>query len=130
MGLAPSPSRLFCPAAGVAPSRPVRAKTVATERPVRLLHKNAPTGTQHGVRAGEFVGQGANVHVGVVQDKVLEVDELAFEPERAGSVGEVLALDKTVADGGTSQPLVKAGQNLGGCRFYFPISNREKSGIV
>ncbi|WP_281035924.1 MULTISPECIES: hypothetical protein [unclassified Mesorhizobium] len=65
-----------------------------------------------------------------MQDEVFEVDELAVEPQRGGCVGEVLALDKTVADGGTSQPLVKAGQNLGGCRFYFPISNREKSGVV
>ncbi|WP_292191917.1 hypothetical protein [Mesorhizobium sp.] len=63
--------------------------------------------------------------MGVVQDKILEVHELALEPERGGCVGEVLALDKTVADGGTSQPLVKAGRNLGGCRFHFLISIAE-----
>ncbi|EHH05512.1 hypothetical protein MEA186_29917 [Mesorhizobium amorphae CCNWGS0123] len=66
------------------------------------------------MRPGELVGRSADVHVGVVQDEVFEMDELAFEPQRGGRVGEVLALDKTVADGGTSQPLVKAGQNLGG----------------
>ncbi|WP_292231963.1 hypothetical protein [Mesorhizobium sp.] len=68
--------------------------------------------------------------MGVVQDEVFEVHELALEPQRGGRIGKMLALDKTVADGGTSQPLVKARQNLGGCRFYFPISNREKSGVV
>ncbi|MER8479722.1 MULTISPECIES: hypothetical protein [unclassified Mesorhizobium] len=60
--------------------------------------------------------------MGVVQDEVLEVDEFAREPERGGCVGEVLALDKTVADGGTRQSLVKPRQSLGRCRFHFPIS--------
>ncbi len=66
------------------------------------------------MRAGELVGRRADVHVGVVQDEILEVDELALEPQRGGRVGEVLALDKTVAHRRTGQPLVEARQNLGG----------------
>ena len=61
------------------------------------------------MRPGEFVGRGADVHAGVVQDEVLEVDEFALEPQCGGRVGEVLALDKTVADRRAGQPLVEAG---------------------
>ncbi|WP_192250218.1 hypothetical protein [Mesorhizobium caraganae] len=46
--------------------------------------------------------------MGVVQDEVLEVDELALEPQRRGRVGEVLALDKAVADRRAVKPLVVA----------------------
>ena len=114
---APSPSRLFCPDAGAAPPRPVSAK-----RPSRLsaqsgvCGKNLAAGAQHRMRAGELVGRRADVHVGVVQDQVLEVDELALEPERGGRVGKVLALDKTVAHRRAGQPLVEARQNLGRAR--------------
>ena len=68
------------------------------------------------MRPGELVGRGADVHVGVVQDEVFEVDELALEPERGGRVGEMLALDKAVAHRRTGQPLVEARQNLGRAR--------------
>jgi hypothetical protein len=35
--------------------------------------------------------------MGIVQNEILEVDELPFEPQRGGRVGEVLALDKQLA---------------------------------
>ncbi|MBM2712830.1 hypothetical protein JQK88_16675 [Mesorhizobium caraganae] len=61
----------------------------------------------------------------VMQDEVLEVDQLALEPQRGGRVSKVLALDGPFADRRTGQPLVDPRQNL--CRFYFPISNAGMS---
>ncbi|PWK59073.1 hypothetical protein C8K44_1472 [Aminobacter sp. AP02] len=49
------------------------------------------------MRAGELVGWGANVHVGVVEDEILQVDEFALKPECCGRIGKLLALDKAVA---------------------------------
>ncbi|WP_394885922.1 hypothetical protein ACG873_00215 (plasmid) [Mesorhizobium sp. AaZ16] len=54
--------------------------------------------------------------MGVVQDQVFEVDELALEPERGGRVGKILAFDKAVAYGAGPHALVKAGQNRGRLR--------------
>ncbi|RWX58171.1 hypothetical protein EOA24_39515 [Mesorhizobium sp. M2A.F.Ca.ET.039.01.1.1] len=82
------------------------------------------------MRPGELVGRGADVHVGVVQDEVFDMDELAVEPQRRGRVGKMLALDKAVSDRAFEHALVEPGQKVFGCRFYFPISNREKSGVV
>jgi hypothetical protein len=45
------------------------------------------------------VGGGANIAVGVVQDEVFEMDELAVDPEGGAGVGEILPLNKAGADG-------------------------------
>ena len=66
--------------------------------------------------AGEFVGGRSDVHAGVVQHEVFEVDELALEPERGGGVGEVGPRDPAVADGARSQPLVEPRQRVFGAR--------------
>ncbi|WP_248307736.1 hypothetical protein [Bosea sp. AS-1] len=50
----------------------------------------------------------ADVHAGVVEDEVVEVDELALEPQTAAGVGEVSPRDKTVADRAFRQPLVES----------------------
>lgn len=68
--------------------------------------------------------------MGVVQDQVLKMDELALDSERGDRVVEVRAFEPPLANRRARQPLVQADQNLGRCRFYFPISNREKSGVV
>jgi hypothetical protein len=74
------------------------------------------------MRTGELVGRGADVHVGVVQDEVLDVDELAHEPKRGGRIGKMLALDGAVADRRAGQALVEPRQGFGGCGFYLRIS--------
>ncbi|MER9533848.1 hypothetical protein NKI89_29185 [Mesorhizobium sp. M0309] len=65
--------------------------------------------------------------MGVVQDEVFRVEELAVEPQRRGRVGEVGALQKTVAQRTLLRALVEAGQKVFGWRFYFPISNARTS---
>ncbi len=75
------------------------------------------------MRTGELVGRGADIHMGVVQDEILEVHEIALQPQRRRRIGKVLALDKTVADRRARQPLVEPRQNLGRAR------NRPKQGL-
>ena len=62
--------------------------------------------------AGELMGRGANVHVGVVEHEVVEVDQFAVEPQAGRGVGEVGAGDKTGADRAFGEPLVEAGQRI------------------
>jgi len=63
------------------------------------LGGDAPAGAQHIAGDGKFVGGGANIAVGVVQDEVFEMDELAVDPEGGAGVGEILPLNKAGADG-------------------------------
>ena len=58
----------------------------------------------------EFVGGRADVHAGVVQHKVFDMDELTLEPERGDRVRKVGSRDPAVADGARSQPLVEPRQ--------------------
>lgn len=59
------------------------------------------------LRAGEIVGRGANVHAGIVENEVVEVNELAFEPQAGAGVGEVRASDAAVADWALDEALVE-----------------------
>ena len=53
-------------------------KTGGRQRPVRLGRGDAAPGAQHGMRPGQLVGRGADVHAGVVENEIFEVDQLAF----------------------------------------------------
>ncbi|MER8376911.1 hypothetical protein [Mesorhizobium sp. M0488] len=53
---------------------------------------------------GELVGRRADVHVGVVQDQILDMDKLALEPQRGGGIVEMRARDKTLAHRTSGQP--------------------------
>ncbi len=45
------------------------------------------------------MGRGADVVAGVVQHQVLEVDELAIDPQRGAGIGKMGAFEKTFTDG-------------------------------
>lgn len=66
------------------------------------------------MRPGELVGRGADVQVGIMQDEVFRVDELAVEPQRRRRVGKTLTLDKTVADRAFVHALVQPRQKIFG----------------
>ena len=66
-------------------------------------------------RVSSWVGY-ADVHAGVVQHEVLQMDELALEPERGGGIGEMCPRDPAVTDGARSQPLVEPCQRVFGAR--------------
>ncbi len=99
------------------------------QRPIRLGPGDAPAGAARR-RARELVGRRADVHAGVGENEVVEVDELAFQPQSGAGVGEVGAGDPAVADRALGEALVEPAQRiLGGgerCRFYFPISSAQK----
>ena len=64
------------------PPRPRRlASPAGRQRPVGFGVGDAAAGAQHGMRPGELMGRGADVHVGVVEHEVVEVDQLAVEPQ-------------------------------------------------
>lgn len=44
------------------------------------------------------MGRGANIFCGVMEDEVLEMDELAVDPEGSAGVGKMHPLDKAFAD--------------------------------
>ena len=62
------------------------------------------------MRPGELLGRGADVHVGVVKHEVVEVDQLAVEPQAGRGIGEVGARDPPLADRAFGEPLIEAGE--------------------
>ena len=82
------------------------------QRPVGLGLGDAAAGAQHGMGAGELVGRGADVHVGVVEHEIVEVDQFAVEPQAGRGVGKVGAGDTAVADRAFGEPLVEPGQRI------------------
>ena len=60
------------------------------------------------------MGRGADVHAGVVEHEVVEVDQFAVEPQAGRGIGKVGAGDQTVADRAFGQPLVEAGERIFG----------------
>ena len=87
------------------------------QRPVGFGIGDAAAGAQHGMRPGELMGRGADVHVGVVEHEVVEVDQFAVEPQAGRGVGEVGANDKTGPDRALGEPLVEARQRIFRCGF-------------
>jgi len=81
---------------------------------------DAASGFEDVAGDGEFVGGGTDVPEGIMQDEVLEMDELAVDPERGMRVEEMRALDKALADRRAGDALVKTGKR--DCGFYFQIS--------
>ena len=104
--------RLF-PVVLPSPSAQARQSS-GRQRPVCLGRGDPASGAQHGAGAGEFVGWGADVHAGVVENEIFEVDQLAFEPQAGRGIGIMCARDPAIADRAFCQPLVKAGERIFG----------------
>jgi hypothetical protein len=66
--------------------------------------------------SGQLVGGGADVHAGVVEDEVVEVDKFAVEPQTGAGFGEMGPCDPTVADWASCEALVEAGEHVLGRR--------------
>ena len=64
--------------------------------------------------AGQLVGRGADIHAGVVEHEIVEVDQLAFEPQAGRGIGKMGARDPALADRAFGQPLVEAGERIFG----------------
>ncbi len=73
-------------------------KTSIRQRSVARLNAAGGRGApgRRRVGAGELMGGRAQVHLDVMEDEVLEMEELAGKPERKASVGKMPAGEKTV----------------------------------
>ena len=71
---------------------------------------------KHGVRPREVVGGRAQVHGGVVPDKVFEVRQRAREPQAGAGVQDVRAADPPLSDRARAEALVAARQKILGGR--------------
>jgi hypothetical protein len=63
----------------------------------------------------------ANVHLCVVENEVLEMDEVAADPHTGNGIEEIGSLSKACADLGSGNALIKPGKRIL-CRFQFRIS--------
>ncbi|MHC2302922.1 hypothetical protein ACVJBD_007189 [Rhizobium mongolense] len=80
---------------------------------VRQVLQNCPdppAGFQDVPGDSQFMRRGANVVVSVVQHQVLEVHQLAVDPQRGAGVREVGSFDKTLPDRRTRDPFVETRQ--------------------
>ena len=82
------------------------------------------------MRNDELMARRANVHLCVVENQILEMDEFAADPHTGDGIEEIGPLGKTWADLGPGDALIEPGKRIFSCRFHFPISNRKKSGVV
>ena len=85
-------------------------------RPAGLSRGDPAPRPQHGVRAREVVGGRAQVHGGVVPDKVFEVHQRALEPQAGAGVHDVRAADPPLPDRACAEALVAARHGILGGR--------------
>ncbi len=112
-------SRRFPRPNAASPLRPALAQVREAGRtgcPAGLGRGDPAPGAQHGVRAREFVGGRALVHLGVVQDKVFEMHQLALEPQAGAGVQEMRPADPPLPDRACAEALVEARQGVLGGR--------------
>lgn len=86
------------------------AETVGTERLAGRLRGDPAAGAKHVAGDGQFVGRGADVVAGVVQDEVLEMNEFAVNPEGGAGVCEILAFEEAAYHLGTGDAFVETGE--------------------
>ncbi|GJE02993.1 hypothetical protein GMJLKIPL_4944 [Methylobacterium isbiliense] len=104
----------------------------SAESPRRLVCRHEPSGSQDRASPRQLVGWCPDVHAGVMQDEVLEVDEFAGEPERRAGVVKVGAAFPAACDRTGAQPLVKPREGIFGDRKRPPQdfpSDREVNGV-
>ncbi len=90
---------------------------------VGRLPRNPPAGSQHVASDGEFVGWGAGIAKGVVEDEVFEIDEFAVDPQRGAGVSEVLPFKEAGANRRAGDALVQTRQSNTG------VKSRPHQGI-
>jgi hypothetical protein len=103
------------------------AEAVGAERPAGRLRRDPPAGAQDVAGDSQFVGRGTDVVAGIMQDKVLEMDELTVDPQRGAGISEILAFEEAASDLGTGDALIEPGERDSRCGFYFQISIRGMS---
>ena len=62
------------------------------------------------MRLDEFMTGAADVHAGIVEDRVFEMDKFAFGPQRGTSLSKIGPRDKPVAEGADAQAFIEPRQ--------------------
>ncbi|WP_158554859.1 hypothetical protein [Methylovirgula sp. 4M-Z18] len=80
------------------------------------MRGDAAAGAQDGAGLIELKRGDPDAEIGIAEDEVFGVDEIAGQPEAGGGVGEMLAGDPSHPDGAVAQPLIQSRQGLLGRR--------------
>jgi len=86
------------------------AKTVWGQGPAGGMRSDATAGFQDVASDRQFVGGGADIASGVMENEVFEMDEFAVDPEGRTGISEVGALNPALTDRRAGDALVKTGQ--------------------
>lgn len=87
------------------------------QRPAWIGSRNPASRSQDGVCDDEFVGWSANVHMRVVENEILDMDELTGNPHAGSRIVEMPPLDKAGANRTAPRPLVEPGKLIFGVAF-------------
>src|SRR5690606_32733038 len=96
------------------------------QRPAWIGSRAPAACAQDGMCNDEFVDWSANVHVCVMENEILDMDELTGNPHAGGRVEEMPPLNESGANWTPPRSLIETGELIL-CRFYFPISNARTS---
>ena len=97
------------------PSPPAQAgEPGGRQRPAGVGVGDPAPSSQHGMRPCELMGRGADIHAGVVENQIFEVDQLTFEPQTGAGIGIMGARDPALADRAFGEPLVEPGERIFG----------------
>jgi hypothetical protein len=72
----------------------------------------------------------ATVHLCVVENQVLKMDELTGDPHTGDGIEKVRPFGKAWADLGPGDALIEPRKRILRCRFHFPISIVRTSCVV
>ena len=87
-------------------------ETSRRQCPIRVGAGDPTPHAQDGMGARELMGRRPDVHARVVENQVIDMDELAFEPQSGAGIGEVSPRNPAVADGALREPLVETRERI------------------
>jgi hypothetical protein len=87
------------------------------QRPAWIGSRDPAARSQDGVCDDEFVGWSANVHMRVVENEILDMDEFTRNPHAGSRIVEMPPLDEAGANRTTSRALVEPGELVLGATY-------------
>ena len=127
------PLRRFCfLRPRLVPIRTAQRVEAAREKGAGRGIGDAAARPQHGMGSCQFMGRRAQVHCGVVEDEVFEMDEFAGKPQAGAGVMKMGAGAKAVADRVFREPLVEAREGVlgpGDRDEEFRVAEASREGI-
>lgn len=85
-----------------------RRKARAADSPGRIGIRDPSAGTQYRMRDGELMRRRPHIHVGIMEDEILNVNKLARNPHAGGRIEEMAPFDLPLPHGTAPHGLVEA----------------------